>query len=100
RTTQDGDEFVIIDPARGTRSAAVDSAKIASALSSASGTSLDARPFPLTDLDFSSGRSVASFKVGDRNWQCDLQSLKCTAEARSPTPQTSTPGPRLWRLCT
>src|SRR5262249_15857984 len=76
-TTADGDEFVIIDPARGTRSAAFDSAKVASALSSATGASLDAGHLPLTDLDFSAGRQRASFKVGDRDWQCDLQSLKC-----------------------
>lgn len=85
RTTPDGDEFVIIDPARGTRSAAFDSARVASALASATGTSLDAGHLPLTDLDFSRGRSLASFKVGDRDWQCDLQSLKCTAQPRLTT---------------
>jgi len=89
RTTPDGDEFVIIDPARGTRSAAFDSTKVASALSSATGASLDARHLPLTALDFSSGRQLASFKVADRDWQCDLQSLKCKAEAR---PSTATEG--------
>src|SRR6266550_3546517 len=52
-TTQNGNEFVLVDPTRGTRGPAFDQTKIAAALSTASGTVYDAFHLPFTQFDFS-----------------------------------------------
>src|ERR1051326_2383409 len=45
-TTQDGAEFVLVDPAKGTRAPAFDHAKVAAALRAASGRTINAKNPP------------------------------------------------------
>src|ERR1051325_2771974 len=52
-TTAAGTEFILVDPAKGTRQPAFDHAKLAGALSLASETVFEARRLPFTDLEFS-----------------------------------------------
>ncbi|MBM3789371.1 MAG: hypothetical protein FJW35_03365 [Acidobacteria bacterium] len=59
----EGDEFVLVDPARGVRSRAFDHAALAAALSA-------------------DGRSV-SFEAVKRRWTCDVPGQKC-AETKKP----------------
>src|SRR5262245_44764830 len=51
-TTENGNEFMLVDPARGTRGPAFDHAKVAAALSTAAGTKYDRSP-PFQQIDFS-----------------------------------------------
>src|SRR6266566_6085328 len=88
-TTAEGSEFVLVDPARGTRAPAFDHARLAMALSAAAGTTYDAHHLPFTTFELSADgqtvsftvRQAVSFTAGGRRWKCDLQANKCTAEA-------------------
>ncbi|HEY2018638.1 MAG TPA: DPP IV N-terminal domain-containing protein [Bryobacteraceae bacterium] len=79
-TTAAGTEFVLVDPARGTRQPAFDHAKLAAALSTASGGSYTASRLPFTDLEFSADGQRVTMNVGARRWNCDVQGSKCTAD--------------------
>lgn len=79
---ENGNEFVLVDPARGTRGAAFDHAKIASALSSASGTRYEAYRLPFTQFDFTNDGRGISFNIENRRWTCDAQGNRCTSANR------------------
>src|SRR6266566_8899790 len=79
-TTAEGSEFVLVDPARGTRAPAFDHARLAMALSAAAGTTYDAHHLPFTTFELSADGQTVSFTAGGRRWKCDLQANKCTAE--------------------
>src|SRR6266705_2494584 len=85
-TTQNGNEFVLVDPTRGTRGPAFDQTKVATALSTASGTVYDAFHLPFTQFDFSNDGATMMFNVDSRRWTCDLRTNQCTATNRNPEP--------------
>jgi len=79
----EGDEFVIVDAARGTRVRAFDHAALAAALSAAAGESYEPYKLPFTTIEFAAdGRSV-SFEAAERHWTCDVAGQKC-AETKKP----------------
>jgi len=80
-TTENGNEFMLVDPARGTRGPAFDHAKVAAALSTAAGTKYDAFKLPFQQTDFSADGKTISFNVERRRWTCDVQGNQCTATA-------------------
>src|SRR5438128_4711916 len=53
--TERGTEFLLVDPARGTQSAAFDQAKLAAALASASGANYEPFRLPFTQFTFDEG---------------------------------------------
>src|SRR5690348_15215506 len=77
-----GFQFVIYDAARGTRQPAFDQAKLAAALSAASGTTYNAEHPPFTTLAFSRDEKSNSFQVKDEHWNCDLQENRCVAKPK------------------
>src|SRR5262247_4481605 len=79
--TENGNEFILVDPARGTRGPAFDHAKVAGALSTAAGTKYDAFKLPFQQIDFSADGKTISFNVERRRWTCDVQGNQCTATA-------------------
>ena len=80
-TTSDGSEFLIVDPAKESKTPAFDHVKLAAALSTAAGTAYDARHLPFTQFDFSADEKSISFTVQRRRWKCDLVTNQCAAEA-------------------
>jgi dipeptidyl-peptidase-4 len=82
-TGPDGSEFVVFDAAHGTRQPAFDHAKVAAALSAATGASYHASHLPFPKFEFSADGKSISFQVKSQKWTCDLRASKCTAE---PTP--------------
>ncbi|HEY2545385.1 MAG TPA: DPP IV N-terminal domain-containing protein, partial [Candidatus Acidoferrum sp.] len=78
----EGSEFVVFDAVHGTRQPAFDHAKIASALSAASGATYNAAHLPFTSFEFSADSKSISFQVKGRRWTCDLQSTKCAGEPK------------------
>lgn len=77
--TENGVEFILVDPARAARSAAFNQAKVAEALSLASGAKYEPFLLPFTTFSFEDrGRSIA-FNAGGRSWNCDVGGAKCTA---------------------
>src|SRR5215471_11362440 len=75
--TENGNEFILVDPARGTRGPAFDQAKLAAALSAASGAKYKAFNLPFQQIDFSADGKSISFFVGRKRWTCDAQGNQC-----------------------
>src|SRR5262245_59536325 len=75
--TENGNEFSLVDPTRGTRGPAFDQAKLAAALSAASGTKYKAFNLPFQQIDLSADGKSISFFVESRRWTCDAQGNQC-----------------------
>jgi dipeptidyl aminopeptidase/acylaminoacyl peptidase len=82
--TADGGQFFIVDPAKKTRTLAFDHAKIATALSTASGQTYTAQQLPFQQVDLSAKADSIGFDLNGRRWSCDAVAAKCTdtGEAR------------------
>jgi dipeptidyl aminopeptidase/acylaminoacyl peptidase len=79
--TAKGSEYVLVDPNRKTRTAAFDHAKLAAALSTATGKTYEANRLPYMDLTFApDGKSVA-FAAAGKSWQYDLGSGQLSPDA-------------------
>src|SRR5438876_11719050 len=83
-TTPEGSEFLLVDAAKGTRAPAFDHAKLAAALSTATGTTYDAHHLPFTDFELSADGQTISFSIQRRRWKCDLGAYKCSAAGMRP----------------
>jgi len=82
-TTPDGTEFVLFDPARGTRSPVFDQAKLATALSTATGKTYRALHLPFKEFDLSNDGHSISFPLKEHRWSCSLQANQCKDEGAS-----------------
>src|SRR3954453_12592432 len=65
-TTADGAEFVLVDPAKGTRAPAFDHVKLAAALGAASGQTVDAKNLPFQTLEFTADGQSVIVQAGGR----------------------------------
>ncbi|GAB3730353.1 S9 family peptidase [Hymenobacter agri] len=83
--TAQGSEFIIVDPARKTRTAAFDQAKLAAALSAASGKNYEASRLPFRSISFASDAKTIAFDAAGKSWKYDVVSGKIDGE----TPATS-----------
>ena len=78
-TTENGAEFLLVDPVKGTRVPAFDHAKLAAALSAAAGTTYEAGKLPFQQIEFATDGKAISFVVERRRFTCDVQGNQCTA---------------------
>jgi Tol biopolymer transport system component/dienelactone hydrolase len=77
-TTPAGGEFVLVDPAKRTRTRAFDHGRLAAGLQAA-GTPADSMRLPFTSIDLAAdGKSVA-FDVAARRWRCELPGYTCAS---------------------
>jgi dipeptidyl-peptidase 4 len=79
---ENGSEFILADPARGTKGPAFDHGKVAAALSAASGGKYDATHLPFTQFEFSAEDRAISFTVETKRWSCDVAGRACAAGTR------------------
>ncbi|MGZ3944668.1 MAG: DPP IV N-terminal domain-containing protein [Mucilaginibacter sp.] len=70
--TATGSEFILVDPAKKSRSAAFDQAKLAASLSSATGKKYSADMLPFNSFSFSADDKAIIFRVDGQQWKCDL----------------------------
>ncbi len=70
-----GSEFVLVNPANGTRQVAFDQTKLAVALSTAAGTKFEAARLPFTSFDLSADSQTISFNIGDKKVE-----LRCVGQ--------------------
>jgi dipeptidyl-peptidase 4 len=91
-TTVDGSEFVLVDPAKGTRAPAFDHAALAAALSTATKATYDAHHLPFTEIDLSSDGQTISFTLRGHRWQCDMQAKQCADQGAPATGTARGPG--------
>src|SRR5260370_34999387 len=69
-TTAEGAEFVLVDAEKGTRAAAFDHARLAAALSSATGRAYSAGNLPFQEIEFSAdGHSISVEAGGALGWR-------------------------------
>jgi len=90
----EGSAYILVDPARRTRQAAFDQARLASALSEAGAGTVDPRRLPFQVEIAADVRSVTlSGRTG--SWRCDLQRYACakrdTAERAAPPNSSASP---------
>ncbi len=78
-TTAQGPEFILVDPADGTRKPAFDHARLAAALSSAAGSTYQATNLPFQSIDLADNAASVSVNIGARRWDCDLNAYSCKA---------------------
>jgi dipeptidyl aminopeptidase/acylaminoacyl peptidase len=76
-TTADGVEFVLVGPDKRTRGPAFDHAKLAAALSAATGGTYTAKALPFQTIDLSADGKTVSFDLQTRRWSCDVAGEKC-----------------------
>ena len=96
-TTEKGVEFLIIDPARGTRGPAFDQVKVATGLSAASGSKYEPYRLPFSTFTFEGGGSSVGFSVGSKRWRCDVEAARCAESDAIPAPANSVLSPDLKR---
>ncbi len=89
-TREGGAEFLLVDPAKGTRGVAFDQARLASGLAAASGTKVEAGKLPFQAVDFTPDLKTVTVSVAAKRWSCALSDYSCTA-ATTPTQRSSGP---------
>jgi dipeptidyl aminopeptidase/acylaminoacyl peptidase len=89
--TPQGSEFILVDPAKGTRAVAFDHQKLATALSSATGRSYAASMLPFQFISYSAdGRSII-FRVDTKQWKYDLQANTLASDTSQLSAPTNRP---------
>ena len=83
--SRDGKEFVLIDPGRRTRRPAFDHARLAAALSAASGKAYASNALPFDAIEFVREGKAVRFEIEKTRWICDLTGYACT-KAETPAP--------------
>jgi dipeptidyl-peptidase-4 len=76
----EGTEFVLVNPAAGSKGAAFDHAKLAAALSAATGKPVNAHKLAITTFELANGDKTVTVTVARTRYQCDLSGAgKCVA---------------------
>ena len=88
-TGADGSEFILVDPAKGTRQPAFDHAKLASALGAASGATISASRLPFQEIDVTPDGLSVSFNYSGRRYQCDTRATNAAILARRRHPRAA-----------
>jgi dipeptidyl aminopeptidase/acylaminoacyl peptidase len=78
-----GSEFILVDPAKKTRSAAFDQQKLAAALSTATGNKYDGLMLPFQFFSYSADGKSIVFSAGGKRWKCDLIDYKCVVDTEN-----------------
>ena len=92
-TTENGAEFVLVDPARAARGPAFDQVRLAGALSAAAGETYQAYQLPFTTFTFDDGGRNVAFSIRDKRWVCDVRGDKCSQDTRPGSPPDSVLSP-------
>jgi dipeptidyl aminopeptidase/acylaminoacyl peptidase len=80
-STAQGSEFILVDPAHKTRTAAFDRAKLAAGLSAASGKTYEAGRLPFRSFTFSPDEKTISFAANGKKWKYEVASGQVSADA-------------------
>jgi dipeptidyl-peptidase 4 len=75
---RDGKRFVLVDPDSGSKEDVFDHEQLASALSTASGQSVDADALPFGDITLTGKDKGVEFNAFGQRWQCDLAAYRCS----------------------
>lgn len=78
--TPQGSEFVVVDAAKGTKSAAFDQQKLAAALSTTLGRTYSAAMLPFQTFSYSADGNAIIFRANNKQWRYDMQSNTVAAD--------------------
>ena len=78
KTVTGGHAFVLVDAATLAKTPAFDQAKLAAALSAASGEDYKAETLPFARFHFVAGGNAIEFVAQEERWHCDLHAWSCT----------------------
>lgn len=104
--TAKGSEFILITPAKGTRTSAFNQEQLAAALSKAAGVTYQAYALPFRSFSFSADYQSVTFTTAGKSWVYNLQTQTCQPAAtgikttpthagrRSFTPEVKSPDGR------
>ena len=76
--TPAGAEFIVVDPAKGTRARAFDQTRLAAGLASASGTVVDPNQLPFQTYEYAPDGSIR-VRVGGKRYDCNAATGRCGA---------------------
>ncbi len=76
--TGDGAEFVLVDPARATRSLLFDHDRLAAAMSLAADTSFVGNKLPFRTFEFTDDEQAIRFNANRKGFTCDIARYTCT----------------------
>ncbi len=89
-TTAQGTDFILVDPGKKGKTPAFDHQKMATALSTAAGTSYQANKLPITSLYYAAnGKSIGVTADGKR-WKVELPSYKTSVDTSTPVAAINT----------
>jgi len=92
-STSKKSEFILVDPAKKTRTAAFDHQKLAEALSATTGNKYDASKLPFQTIGFAADGKSVSFSVDGKKWRYDLQANQLAPDTAPATDAgTTAPG--------
>ena len=91
-TTAEGSEFILVDPARGTREPAFDHTRLAAALSKVAGSTYDAAHLPFESVAITPDSQYIAFSVGSIHWKCDRQGTACAVDPNPPAEPAASGG--------
>ena len=77
-TTAGGSQFILVDPAKGTRALAFDQTKLAAGLSTSAGVTYTGNALPFTQFEYQPDGSVR-VRVGARDFDCNTETGRCGA---------------------
>ncbi|MEP6728980.1 MAG: DPP IV N-terminal domain-containing protein [bacterium] len=77
-TTAAGVEFILVDPAKGTRTRAFDQTKLAAGLTAATGTTYDPMQLPFQAYEYAPDGSIR-VRVQQRRYDCNVETGRCGA---------------------
>ena len=80
QTTPQGAEFLLVDPAHGTKEPAFNHARLAATLSKVTGQSYTANTLPFGSIELSDDLHTVSFDANRRHYSCDVGGSACTDE--------------------
>jgi dipeptidyl aminopeptidase/acylaminoacyl peptidase len=84
--TPQGSEFVLVDPVKGTKTAAFDQQKLAEVISKETGKSYTAAMLPFQSFSYSTNGTAIIFRAEGKQWKYDLEKKNLsvdTSQARS-----------------
>lgn len=76
-----GSEFILVDPAKKTLSGVFDQAKLAAALSAATGNHYEGLMLPFERFSYSADGKAVIFLAAGKQWRVDLQSYTCLPDS-------------------
>jgi dipeptidyl aminopeptidase/acylaminoacyl peptidase len=78
--TPQGSEFILVDPVKGTKTAAFDQQKLAAAISAVVGKSYTAAMLPFLSFSYSPDGNAIIFRADNKQWKYDIQNNSVTAD--------------------